>query len=184
MSIEKRSMYQVNSQNIANPYTENNKKEKNSLEKFIDESKENGEKKHGSITIESALSIIINQMKTDGNRERTIDDYTRYALDFKSKTNCNYVSDINLTRIYEWLGTMDVKNSTKKIRYKSLSAVLSRFYDNGWIEKRFWRSIKIRVDEDIKLPAKKEDIELLLSMLDFSNFFQLRDACAVLMIMS
>lgn len=172
-------MYQVNNQSIVNPFSKNNKKELNSVEKFVRKSEQ--KTSHYSIDIESALAIIVRQMKTDGNRERTINDYVRYMMDFKNKTDCYYVSDITLTSIYEWFDTMNVKNSTKKIRYKSLSAVLSRFYDNGWIEKRFWRSIKIRVDEYIKLPARQEDIELLLSMLDFNNFFQLRDACAVLL---
>lgn len=172
-------MYQVNHQHLVNPFSKNNKKELDSVEKLVKQSEKKSS--HASISIESALSIIVRQMKTDGNRERTINDYVRYMMDFKDKTDCYYVSDITLSSIYEWLDTMNVKNSTKKIRYKSLSAVLSRFYDNGWIEKRFWKSIKIRVDEDIKLPAREEDIKLLLSMLDFNNFFQFRDACAVLL---
>lgn len=172
MSRENREMYQVKGEIIDNPFKR--KEEDKQLKK-------SNISKVEKVEIEVGLNIIIKQMRLNGNRERTIEDYVKYTLDFKSKTNCEYISEINVMKIYEWFETMNVKNSTRRIRFKSLSAVLTRFSENGWIENKFWKSIKIKVDEEIKQPAKEEDIELLMGLLDFSNFFQLRDACAVLM---
>lgn len=172
MSRENREMYQVKGEIIDNPFKR--KEEDKQLKK-------SNISKVEKVEIEVGLNIIIKQMRLNGNRERTIEDYVKYTLDFKSKTNCEYISEINVMKIYEWFETMNVKNSTRRIRFKSLSAVLTRFSDNGWIENKFWKSIRIKVDEEIKQPAKEEDIELLMGLLDFSNFFQLRDACAILM---
>ncbi|WP_317913585.1 site-specific integrase [Carnobacterium maltaromaticum] len=180
MTKENRNMYVVKDTKLGNIYSKENKKETDSVDKLL----KKGESivlKREDIEIKKALEIVVKQMRNNGNRERTINDYVYYVLDYIKKTKTYYVSDINLTSIYEWFETMEVTNSTKKIRYKSLSAVLGRFYDNGWLEKKFWKSINIKVDEKIKQPAKWEDIELLLGMLDFNNFFQLRDACAILL---
>ena len=178
MTKKQASMYKIDDVKLKNKF---NKKPSQTLDDTPQVSMSDSENEKANISIDTALNIILRQMKTDGIRERTLNDYTRYLLDFKAKSGCYYVSEISLAKIYEWFDTMNVKNSTKKIRYKSLSAVLTRFFDNGWIQNKFWKSIKIRVDEEIKQPTKKEDIELLLSILDFSNFFELRDACAVLM---
>ncbi|MGF2054163.1 tyrosine-type recombinase/integrase [Vagococcus fluvialis] len=172
MSKEKRSMYQVKGEIIDNPFVKNNKNIFTKKENKVDVKE---------VEIEIALNIITKQMRLNGNRERTIEDYVKYTLDFKDKTNCIYISEISIIKIYEWFETMDVKNSTRRIRFKSLSAVLTRFYDNGWIENKFWKAIKIKVDEEIKQPTREEDIELLMGLLDFNNFFQLRDACAIFM---
>lgn len=178
MTKNQASMYKIDDVKLKNKF---NKKTSQTSDDTPQVSMSDSKNEKANISIDTALNIILRQMKTDGIRERTLNDYTRYLLDFKAKSGCYYVSDISLAKIYDWFDTMDVKNSTKKIRYKSLSAVLTRFFDNGWIQNKFWKSIKIRVDEEIKQPTKKEDIELLLSILDFSNFFELRDACAVLM---
>lgn len=83
--------------------------------------------KFEEIEIKVGLNIIIKQMRFNGNRERTIEDYVKYTLDFKAKTNCEYILEIKVIKIYEWFETMNVKNSTRRIKFKSLSAVLNRF---------------------------------------------------------
>lgn len=180
LTKENRNMYVVKDTKLSNMYNKENKKETDSVDKLLKKSESNVLKRE-DIEIKKALEIVVKQMRNNGNRERTINDYVYYVLDYIKKTKTYYVSEITLTSIYEWFETMTVANSTKKIRYKSFSAVLGRFYDNGWLEKKFWKSINIKVDEKIKQPAKWEDIELLLGMLDFNNFFQLRDACAILL---
>lgn len=169
MSKENRKMYQVNNE-MVNPFIKKDSKIKSP----------NISVSNDEIEIDVALHIITKQMRLNGNRERTIEDYVKYTSDFKEKTDCKYVSEISVLKIYDWFETMEVQNSTRRIRFKSLSAVLTRFYDNGWISNKFWKSIKIKVDEEIKQPSQEKDIELLMSLLDFSNFFQLRDACAIL----
>ncbi len=53
-------------------------------------------------------------------------------------------------------------------------------FDNGWIEIKFWKTINIRVDQKVKEGVTERDVNILLSLLDLSNFIQLRDATAVL----
>jgi hypothetical protein len=72
----------------------------------------------------------------------------------------------------------NVQNSTKRIRFKALAAILNHFFENGWIPNKFWRVIKIKVDEKVKKATTPEDVARLLRILDLSNYFEFRDACA------
>ncbi|AFJ62994.1 integrase/recombinase [Bacillus velezensis YAU B9601-Y2] len=45
---------------------------------------------------------------------------------------------------------MNVSNQTKLTRLKCLKAFLSRCFDNGWIEIKFWKTINIKVDQKVK----------------------------------
>ncbi|CAI9389461.1 MULTISPECIES: tyrosine-type recombinase/integrase [Bacillaceae] len=133
-----------------------------------------------SMLISSALETITRQMKVSGNRSRTISDYVLHIEHFQSVTNVVHVSDITADTIYKWLDTMEVSNQTKLTRLKCLKAFLSRCFDNGWIDIKFWKTINIKVDQKVKEGATERDVKVLLSLLDLSNFIQLRDAVAVL----
>ncbi|XYR61553.1 hypothetical protein ACS4RT_07460 [Bacillus amyloliquefaciens] len=115
-----------------------------------------------------------------GNRSRTISDYVHHVEHFQSVTHLKFVEDINAKEIYRWLDSMNVSNQTKLTRLKCLKAFLSRCFDNGWIQIKFWKTINIKVDSKIKEGATEHDIKVLLSLLDLHNFIQLRDAVAVL----
>src|SRR5699024_3069562 len=47
---------------------------------------------------------------------------------------------------------------------------------------KFYKNIVIKVNEEVKEGATAEDIERLISCLDLTDFFQLRDATAVLLV--
>lgn len=76
---------------------------------------------------------------------------------------------------------MKVKNTTKLTRLKCFNAFLGRCFDNGWFTNKFWRSVNIKVDTEIKVGATEEDVNLLLSVLDYTKFLDLRNATAVLL---
>ncbi|NRD78466.1 site-specific integrase [Bacillus sp. BRMEA1] len=133
------------------------------------------------LTIEKALASITRQMEISGNRPRTISDYTIHVNHFKETTRLTYLDDITADRIYDWLSMMDVSNQTKLTRVKCLKAFLSRCFSNGWIDKQFWKTITIRVDNNVKEGTTERDIRKLLSLLDLGDFFQLRDATALLL---
>ncbi|WP_391202298.1 tyrosine-type recombinase/integrase [Psychrobacillus sp. L4] len=76
---------------------------------------------------------------------------------------------------------MNVKNTTKLTRLKCFKAFLVRYFDNGWLTNKFWRSENIKVDTEIKVGATDEDVNLLLSVLDYIKFLDLRNATAVLL---
>lgn len=133
-----------------------------------------------SMLISDALNTITRQMKVSGNRSRTISDYVLHVEHFQSVTSVNHVADITADTVYRWLDSMNVSNQTKLTRLKCLKAFLSRCFDNGWIEIKFWKTINIKVDQKVKEGATERDVNVLLSLLDLSNFIQLRDAVAVL----
>jgi site-specific recombinase XerD len=133
------------------------------------------------ITIENALNTVTKQMEISGNRIRTINDYHLYVKSYIKVTNAVFVTDISVESIYEWLASMNVANQTKLIRLKCLKAFLSRCFDNGWIDTRFWKRVNVKVDSKIKEGTTDKDLDLLMSILDFSDFVQLRDGTAALL---
>ena len=132
------------------------------------------------MTLEQALNVITRQMRISGNRSRTIHDYEVYVKHFKDTTKAVYLTDISTELIYKWLDSMKVSNQTKLTRLKCLKAFLSRCFDNGWIQTKFWRTVNVKVDQKVKEGATDKEVNLLLSLLDLNNFVQLRDAVAVL----
>ncbi|KIL20593.1 MULTISPECIES: tyrosine-type recombinase/integrase [Bacillus] len=124
------------------------------------------------------MNIIIQQMTVSGYRERTITDYISYMAHFRKATNVEYIEDITTDSIYLWLDSMAVSNQTKLTRLKCLKAILGKCFNNGWFSSKFWHGINIKVDKQVKKGAKKDDVMVLLSLLDLN--IGLRDAVAVL----
>lgn len=130
--------------------------------------------------ISNALTIVFQQMRINGNRERTIDSYNYIFNQYKEHNKLIYVEDIDTDSIYSYLGSLEVSDQTKLIRLKSLKAVLSRFFNNGWLKVKFWSNIHIKIDKKVKKSAKANDIEVLISLLDKSTFIGFRDTVAIL----
>lgn len=132
------------------------------------------------ITINDALKIISKQMKIQRMRERTITDYNYQLNRFQQEVNVKYLHEITNDKIYEWLSMMDIQPVSKLNRLKVLKAFLSRCFDNGWYESKFWTIIRIRIDKEVKQGASERDLQVLLSLLDTSTFIGFRDATAIL----
>ena len=132
------------------------------------------------VTVLKALEIILKQMKTTGNRERTLYDYDKQINHFVRITGVVNISDITVFHIYDWIESMEVSNVTKLTRLKCLKAFLNRCFKLGWLSIQFWNDIKIKVDSPIKEGATEQNVQTLLRHLDFNDFFQLRDATAIL----
>lgn len=130
--------------------------------------------------LEHVMEILSQQMKVSGFRERTITDYNGYMKQFRDVTGVDFLEDITVDTMYLWLNSMDVSNQTKLTRLKCLKAILGKCINNGWIESKFWQNINIKVDKKVKQGAKKDDVMILLSLLDLNTFIGLRDAVAVL----
>ncbi|MBD7962534.1 tyrosine-type recombinase/integrase [Fictibacillus norfolkensis] len=130
--------------------------------------------------LDSVMEVIIQQMTVSGYRERTMTDYISYMAQFRKVTNVEYLEDITTDSIYLWLNSMAVSNQTKLTRLKCLKAILGKCFNNGWFSSKFWHSINIKVDKQVKKGAKKDDVMVLLSLLDLNTFIGLRDAVAVL----
>lgn len=130
--------------------------------------------------IHEALKVIFNQMKVAGNRPRTIDSYEYIFHQFIEVCRVDVVEDIDLEKLYDYLDSLQVQPATKLIRLKSIKAVLSKFYNNGWLKERFWSNIQIKIDKEVKKGAKESDIEILLNLIDQTTFIGFRDACAIM----
>ena len=91
-----------------------------------------------------------------------------------------YVEDITADSIYEYLGSLEVAQQTKLIRLKSIKAVLSKFHNNGWMKQKFWSTINIKIDKQVKKGAKANDIEMLIELIDQNTFIGFRDTVAIL----
>ena len=134
------------------------------------------------ISVTKARSLIIRQLEIENKRERTIIDYLRWFDSFFDFAEVETIDQITASDIYDWLALMQVAETTKNIRLKALKAVLSRFYDRGYIPVKFWGTIRIKIDEPTKKASKDDDIQVLLDSLDLTSFFDLRDAVAVMLI--
>lgn len=132
------------------------------------------------MTLEKAMRVIVRQMKVSGFRERTMKDYRLHWNHFAQITETTYLTEITADKIYAWLGSMEVSNQTKLTRLKCLKAILTKCFDNGWLEQKFWKTINIKVDKNVKKGSASGDIELLLSLMDLNTFIGLRDAVAII----
>lgn len=132
------------------------------------------------ISIYKALDIVCDQLRQEGRRPRTISDYIAHVKHYAEVSEINDISEVTSDSIYLWLSSMDVSNSTKLIRLKCLKAFLERCNTNNWLPNPFWRNITIKVSTPVKKGAEEKDILFVLSMLDLSDFVQLRDATAIL----
>jgi len=136
---------------------------------------------NGIILISKALLIVKEQLKICGIRKVTIEEYVYTFNRFIKEMELDYLNEITLDTVFEWLSKLgDVSKVTKQSRLRVLKAVLNRFYDNGWFSKNWWKDIKIKTDEQIKPPADEQQLSILLSLLDMSDFIQFRDAVAIL----
>lgn len=118
-------------------------------------------------------------MKISGNRPRTIESYKYIFNQFIDMTLLKYVEEITVDSIYHYLDSLQVSASTKLIRLKSLKAVLSKFFNNGWIKENFWNNIHIKIDNEVENGTRKSDIEILLAVIDQNTFIGFRDAAAI-----
>lgn len=137
------------------------------------------DRKRDCLNLEIALDTVFQQMHVSGNRQRTIESYKYIFKQFISVNQLQYVEDITIDSIYHYLDSLDVKQTTKLIRLKSIKAVLSKFFNNGWIKQKFWNSIQIKIDKEVKQGANGSDIDKLLELIDQTSFVGFRDAVAI-----
>lgn len=133
------------------------------------------------IPIDYALEIVFKQMNIAGNRPRTIDSYDYIFRGFCEANKILYVEEITIDTIYSYLEGLDVSQQTKKIRLKTIKAVLGKFYFNDWLKDKFWLKIQIKVDTEVKAAAKEGDILKLVHFIDKSTFIGFRDVTAILL---
>lgn len=134
------------------------------------------------VLILDALAVILRQMSLGGRRPRTIHAMEADVKAYMRVTGQELLADISTESIYLWLDSyQNVKDITRRSRLKTLKAFLGKCNENGWLPVKFWTSINIKVDEVEKHGATKNDVEILLSLLDVTDFVELRDATAIML---
>ncbi|KFN92762.1 integrase/recombinase [Tetragenococcus muriaticus PMC-11-5] len=142
----------------------------------------NQTKSKGRTTVTEGWKIVNKQAVAEALRPATMRDYKKFYFDYVEYHHFVYIDQFNSDSIYQWLASMNVQATTKRIRLKAVKAVLGRLYNAGELETNFYKSIVIRVDEETKEGTTREDIEKFLSCIDMTDYFQLRDASMVLLI--
>lgn len=134
------------------------------------------------ILILDALAVVLRQMVIAGRRPRTLQSMETDVLNYVRITGHTSIAEITAESIYLWLDNLgDVKPITRRSRLKTLKSFLGKCNENGWLPVRYWKDINIKVTEEVKESAATKDVELLLSLLDVTDFVQLRDATAILL---
>lgn len=137
---------------------------------------------NSELTVEIATQLLFKQIRIENLRPATIRDYTNWWRKYIEFADVEYLHELNQQNLYNWLSSMDVKNSTRLIRLKSVKACLSRFYNMGYLDNRWWETVKIKVDTKVKEPTTEDTLDIFFKLIDLTDFFELRDAIAVLMI--
>jgi len=133
-------------------------------------------------SIEMASAIVFKQMEMEGLRPKTLVSYKKALQLFLEFTKVQYVDEINKDNLLEWIHTDNNQASTKANRHRFMCAILRRFYSNDWIAHQFWRDIKIKIPKKQQMPAKENELEILLSLIDPSTFIGFRDVCVLLVL--
>ncbi|MGE7689643.1 tyrosine-type recombinase/integrase [Lysinibacillus sp. NPDC097214] len=141
-------------------------------------------RKSDSILIDQALEIVNRQMQLQGLRHKTLLTYNQTMQKFVEFLNIETVNDINKEGFMEWLESLShLDKTTQANRFRFVSAILTRFYDNGWIQgNKFWKDVKIKVDKKVKKAADERELEILLSVIDTTTWLGWRDVTVLLLL--
>ena len=137
------------------------------------------------MSIEQAIEIVNRQMKLQGLRHKTLLVYNHTMQKYVEFLNLKTVDDINKDGFLRWLESLShLDKVTQANRFRFISAILTRFYDNGWLKdkEKFWKDIKIKVDKKTKQLAQEKELEILLSVIDATTFIGFRDLVVVLLL--
>lgn len=104
------------------------------------------------VSLEVALIKLQRQLIIENKRPRTIESYMKWSNNFfdfcRDRFDAYYTDELSPQMLYDWLSIMDVKETTKNIRLKSVKSMLSRCNHNGWIFNNWWKQIQIKVDDE------------------------------------
>lgn len=141
-------------------------------------------RKSDSILINQALEIVNRQMQLQGLRHKTLLTYNQTMQKFVEFLNIETVDEVNKEGFMEWLESLShLDKTTQANRFRFVSAILTRFYDNGWIKgNKFWKDVKIKVDKKVKKAADERELEILLSVIDTTTWLGWRDVTVLLLL--
>jgi integrase len=133
-------------------------------------------------TIEEGLKQVEKMAQAENLRANTIRDYKRFITKWAEYHSLTYLDELTRENLLDYVNQKQLSGATRRIRLKACRAVLQRLYRLEILDKNWWYDLRIKVDEVEKFPTKESDIKKLFQHLDFTDYFQYRDACAILLI--
>lgn len=97
-------------------------------------------------------------------RVKDLDTQRFYVTHFRESESLTYIDEISTDDLYNWLEKMYVSKQTQLTRLKSLKTFLSRCFDNGWIDTKFWKTVNVKVDKYVKEGATERELSILVSV--------------------
>ncbi|MFP7375769.1 phage integrase SAM-like domain-containing protein [Bacillus paralicheniformis] len=97
-------------------------------------------------------------------RVRDLDTQRFYVTHFRESESLTYIDEISTDDLYNWLEKIYVSKQTQLTRLKCLKAFLSRCFDNGWIDTKFWKTVNVKVDKYVKEGATERELSILMSV--------------------
>ena len=140
--------------------------------------KKNVVQKSDSLSILKAIEIVNRQIQLQGLRHKTLLTYTQTMQKYVAFLKLETVDDINKEGFANWLESLNhLDKTTQANRFRFVSAILTRFYDNGWFKDqvKFWKDTRIKVDKKVKKAADVKELEILLSLIDTTSWIGWRD---------
>lgn len=141
--------------------------------------------KLNSVSIDHAKQIVFKQMENEGLRPKTLLAYNQTFTKYVEFLNIKEIDDIDKEGFMQWLDSLNyLDKTTKANRFRFMSAILTRFYDNGWLKEqgKFWRDIKIKSEKKVKKAADEKELEILLSVIDTTTYIGWRDVTVLLLL--
>src|SRR5699024_10911807 len=102
------------------------------------------------VAISDAWSIILEQAVAEELRQATLRDYRRFFFQYVEFNHFKFVDEFDSESIYRWLASMNVKDTTKRIRLKAIKACFNRLFNADIISNKFYKNITIKVNEEVK----------------------------------
>lgn len=131
------------------------------------------------------FEIIATEMRILGKRPRTIHDYRIHSKNMCKINGIEYIDEITrdcLLKFISYTKQESISDVSKQTRLRCMKAILNRFLNKGLIELNFWKDISVTVNTEIKEGTTEQEVFKLISLLDFSNYAQFRDATAILLL--
>lgn len=137
-------------------------------------------------TIKEAMDFIVEESELLGLRERTIKDYCTHMRYLTKLCKIKYCDEITRKEIIKYVNhpfeKPKISDQTKNVRLKCIRSVLNRFVEHRFLDDNPAKSIKLKVDYEVKKGITEQGMLKLLNSMDYDNPIELRDATVYLLI--
>jgi integrase/recombinase XerD len=138
------------------------------------------------LTVEQALTRVLNMYSAEGYRDRTIRDYEKHWREFFRIKPAEFIGDVTADDFRAYINVLLRKRglspSTVNIRMNALRSMFNRLHADGLIgdENPVATIRKLKVDEDTLHALTDDQVRRLFAQVDTGTFAGYRDYVAML----